>query len=185
MSVPDGTTPKQEAGASGVGGSAGAVNRDASGGQAGAPAEASPGGQAGQPGTGGTSTAGSGGTQETDGGCKTTCDCDGDGVESETCGGTDCDDHDSDVKPGQTKYFEDPMPGSTSFDYNCDGKIETDPSEPLLSCASLAGIGCPTDQGFIDPELPSCGNTGNWGECQKGPVGCKATKLETLKMRCH
>jgi hypothetical protein len=91
------------------------------------------------------------------------CDQDGDGVESEACGGRDCNDADEAVNPGQEEFFPESHNERGSFDYNCDG--DSEPEGPFVECG-LVPTQCPMDgEGFLDPEVP-CGEPGRWGTCQ-------------------
>jgi hypothetical protein len=145
-----------------VGGSAGT---SASGGAGGG------GGSAGAAGNGGS--AGSGGT------CAKTCDCDGDGylAAGAACGGDDCDDHNADVHPGQTAYFDVPTE-SGSFDYNCSGSVEHQYGSTLTCLPVL----CPGGEGYFGA-LPACGASAAWGDC----VGalCSEHTLEQRREGCH
>jgi hypothetical protein len=59
-------------------------------------------------------------------------DADGDGYEDETCGGTDCDDSDSSVNPGEIEVCDD------GVDNNCDGGID----EGCGTTCGLPGDNC-------------------------------------------
>jgi hypothetical protein len=73
--------------------------------------------------------------------------------------GGDCDDANPLVHPGQTTYFSQPYDrgGSPSFDYDCDGKEDADPSATLasqLSCTPIPGSAhCAEDAGYL-PATP-------------------------------
>ncbi|MCA9628712.1 MAG: hypothetical protein KC766_13635 [Myxococcales bacterium] len=163
----------------GIGGSSGSAGAAASGGEAGA-ATGGSGNASGVGGSAGT-IGGSGGS----GACIKPCDCDDDGGQATSCGGTDCDDHDARVFEGQTEYF---IEASTNpkvlFDFDCSGKIERDP--PLdreVSCGLLSLTGC-KGQGFSGT-APTCGVQADWGECRADGLTCKHVKLSTRVMACH
>lgn len=72
----------------------------------------------------------------------------------------DCDDHDARVHPGQTAYFGAPFTnanGEASFDYDCSGKEDPDPSKGAApaNCALLA--------------VGSCGGSGYLPTARTGP----------------
>jgi hypothetical protein len=88
--------------------------------------------------------------------------------------GNDCKDNDDDVRPGQTSYFGVPYrgaDGNDSFDYDCSGSEEGNPSQ-----SSLAN-GC---DGILD--ILNCSGTGYMSEARTGagvnPV-CGSTKVGT------
>ena len=61
-------------------------------------------------------------------------DADGDGYGDETCGGSDCDDNNAFVYPGQTAFSRFPT-SNGSFDYNCDGVVTCiNEGTPLQAC---------------------------------------------------
>jgi len=79
----------------------------------------------------------------------------------------DCNDNDADVHPGQTKYFEDPIPGTTNnFDYDCNGsndkwpeldcQRQTNPVQCQATPLTQAQIS--SQQGWIY-SVPNCGQT--------------------------
>lgn len=165
----DASTAGHHGGAQNVGG-------EAAGG-AGAGGDDSPGG-GGISGAGesGASNAGKGGTDACD-----PCDCDGDGVLSADCNGVDCNDHDQQVKPGQTAYFLEPSPGH-GFDYDCNTTIEYE-EKIELTCDALA---CDeVTQAFIG--TPSCGTeAAEWGRCvARSLLDCSPTVLSHQPVRCH
>jgi hypothetical protein len=177
-------------GATGQGGTlgdgAGGTAGDASAGTNGASGTAGANGASGTAGTaGGTSgTAGTAGQQGTGGACANPCDCDRDGVRAATCsGGTDCDDADANVFPGQMDWFERARSGG-SFDYNCSTRVERE-FEAAVSCMGLlSAVLCnQTAQGFYAP--PPCGQMGAWGGCRYENLSCKQSVLDQRTMRCH
>jgi hypothetical protein len=113
------------------------------------------------------------------------CDRDGDGEQSEECGGGDCDDYDGEVFSTQAEYF-DVVSERRGFDYNCDGNAER--SEPTLTCADDLALCDTTMQGFVDEPPPQCGQEGSWGECVlQGPGGlmCQPQVNEMRRVACR
>lgn len=164
--------------ASTAGGQGGAQNV---GGESGSSAGREPDPSAGE---GGVSASGASGTSgAADGGagaCKS-CDCDGDGALSADCSGEDCNDHDENVKPGQTDFFLEASPGH-GFDYDCSTEIEYE-ARIELTCDPLA---CDeVTQAFIG--TPACGTeNAAWGRCvARSLADCRATVLSYEPVRCH
>ena len=116
------------------------------------------------------------------------CDCDGDGVQGDRCGGPDCDDDDEDVFPGQEKYFTDPS-SRWGFDYDCDGDAEPKYAEPL-DC-SIANTVCDTSiEGFfatitMPDVVPGCSQTGPFGSCVKELGMCQRGEESMETQACH
>jgi len=91
------------------------------------------------------------------------CDVDGDGsLATGTCGGTDCDDNNADVHPGQVAFFT-KATMSGSFDYDCNGQSEPQYASPL-DCTAIT-LDC-VGEGFAD-QLPPCGKSGKWARCNQ------------------
>ena len=83
--------------------------------------------------------------------------------------GTDCNDHNSSVRPGQKSFFSKPVPGTNGFDYNCDGKMER--KYPDKAGCKKQGKKCVgSGWGLF---VPQCGQTGMWMECVKSDYGSK------------
>ncbi len=100
------------------------------------------------------------------------CDEDNDGYKAEgTCGGTDCNDHDSRVNPGQTQFITDVPDAAPWGDWNCDGYKQ--PQYPSVSCN--LGVACDNAQGFSTSE--DCGLVGSFvtcaGLCTKSDAGTR------------
>lgn len=117
------------------------------------------------------------------GGC---CDCDGDGFDAKgACGGTDCDDHSKQAKPGQTAYFgvanPDPVVG---FDWDCNGVAEQDPMLKVLVNCQPIGLPCAPGTGFLGTALPACGQSMAWGTCNQNGLGCVLAPIENKVMTC-
>ncbi len=86
------------------------------------------------------------------------CDKDNDTYIAESCGGTDCDDNDPLVHPGQTFQTIIPDAGSNFGDWNCDGVVEKE--FPTMSCNIAV---CGNTEGFAIAE--GCGVTGQYETC--------------------
>ena len=75
----------------------------------------------------------------------------------------DCNDENGEVRPGQSKFFDKPIPGTAGFDYNCDGKQEqryTQKAKCKKQGKNCVGSGW----GLF---VPACGATGVWLDCVK------------------
>jgi hypothetical protein len=71
---------------------------------------------------------------------------------------TDCADNSPEAHPGQTGYFPTPIPGTSSFDYNCDGDLQKGIAEyPGGSCGFCSG---PTGKGNLCFKNATCGTAG-------------------------
>ena len=68
----------------------------------------------------------------------------------------DFDDDDSNVYPGQKKFFDRPSKGKKIWDYNCDGKIE----HQFTQRGRCKG-GTANPQGWQN-NIPDCGNSAKW-----------------------
>ncbi len=88
-------------------------------------------------------------------------DDDGDGVTSEACGGTDCDDSDPHTHPGADFIDSAPPPGKNG-DWNCDGVV-TKQFPENLDCSSLTATDCATYSGFVTKA--TCGEAANFVAC--------------------
>jgi hypothetical protein len=165
----------------GVGGSSGASGGGTGGTTGGAGGTGgTTGGTGGTGGTTGGTGGTTGGTGGVSGGCAKTCDCDGDKVDSDStaCGGTDCDDDDALVFPGQTKFFNEPSK-TKGYDYNCDKQIETE-FKSTVDC----GLVCSTANQGWNQNVAACGSTAPWGKCAAG-IPCKFSKLEDRTQWCR
>jgi len=128
-------------------------------------------------GTGATS--GSGGT-----GTTSCCDCDGDDVDAMgACGGTDCDDTNDLVYPGQTTYYT--TPNDNGFDYDCNDEPDPFPEWATAVKCGLVGLPCSkAGTGFLDT-VPACGQKGDFGQCAGMFIPCSNQVLEIDKiMKC-
>jgi hypothetical protein len=107
---------------------------------------------------------------------------------------TDCNDDDSRVHPGQAAYFAAgyrTASGSTSFDYDCSGSENEDPSQAkapqncgLLSITFCAGEGYAATARVGQGLSPYCGSS-EWRIC-RGVVLCEnATEVADEPFRCR
>jgi hypothetical protein len=131
--------------------------------------------------------------------CSTGMDVDGDGFTTEgagicAAGAPDCNDNNPLVYPGQTQYFQDPIPPTgNNFNYDCaDGDGDGDPNDkwPTWNCLStitdtnICQDGTPLansfgHQGWSD-SIPSCGQSiinppwgpPTWIDCVSGTRMC-------------
>jgi hypothetical protein len=93
----------------------------------------------------------------------------------------DCNDNNADVFPGQTKYFDLPITGGTSFDYNCNSTEEKE-SPDLVKC-QFTGSSC-SGEGW-QGSVPACGQSGTWVTCVKNGGVCDETPQPAKKQRCR
>ncbi len=111
---------------------------------------------------------------------------DNDTVRALSCGGPDCDDRNSDAKPGQMGWFETPRAGG-SYDYNCNN-LEDREFPTATRCGSLNLTQCVQQpQGFLGT-VPPCAQKGPWGNCRKDSLGllCEDNVITVDKVvRCH
>jgi hypothetical protein len=100
--------------------------------------------------------------------------------------GGDCNDDVETVFPGQTLYFAAPFTtsgGSPSFDYNCSGAEEGDPSQAgtAPNCGILSVLAC-TGQGFVPSNRtgpgvsPICGSP-TLRRCEAEGLACNTVDL--------
>lgn len=100
----------------------------------------------------------------------------------------DCGDANSDVHPGQEKYFGMPRskPGNDApFDYNCDGNVEKKKPDTHDGCTRTQSghLGC-TGAGWDTMSPPDCGKEAKYIACDvAGNCGDKPPKPETQKCR--
>lgn len=109
------------------------------------------------------------------------CDEDGDSYLSMRCAGTDCCDIDSAAHPGETQWFTQ-ADACGSFDYNCDGKQESE-YPASLTCGYVWSVGCipycagascvcggaSCSTGYVGPD-PGCGKSAEYDQCQPANV---------------
>jgi hypothetical protein len=109
--------------------------------------------------------------------------------------GGDCNDDNASVKPSQSSYEPESFTanaGGQSFDYDCSGTEESDPSQfgAVPSCGALSLLGCKGSgfvaTGRIGPGVnPLCGST-SLVSCVSNGVACQAkTATVSEPHRCH
>lgn len=106
-------------------------------------------------------------------GCDVDADHDHDGVPGMACGGSDCNDADPGVFPGQTEVCD-----AAGVDEDCDpatlGGLDADADGHISNqCCNLGGNGlvCGDD---CDDALPGVGAGDDWAHCGGCDVGCSA-----------
>jgi len=109
----------------------------------------------------------------------TGCDCDFDGVPSIACGGSDCDDGDSRVRPGagfltEVTWTSKHVP---MFDWDCNGQVDKQYTVNL-ECSSAPGA-CGMAMGFSGD--PPCGTTGPFVACRTEILGACSKANETAR----
>jgi hypothetical protein len=113
------------------------------------------------------------------------CDEDGDGYLAMTaaCHGTDCCDTDRNANPGQKQFFT-TADACGSFDYDCDGQLETEYGANL-TCTGTGLTGCKGGPGFIGD--PACGTMGPWAAgCQgSGVLACQPAATTSQVQGCR
>ncbi len=143
------------------------------------------GGIAGAPPT--TSSSGGGGTggSPSGSGGASCCDCDGDGVDAigPLCNGTDCNDHNEFVYPGEPTYYT--TANENGFDWDCTNEPEPYPAWSKPITCGFIGLPCNgAGKGFLGT-VPACGQKGNFGECTGTLLPCKEHVIEYDKpMAC-
>jgi hypothetical protein len=113
------------------------------------------------------------------------CDRDGDGYQARgsPCNGTDCCDTDPNANPGQTQFFT-VADSCGSFDYDCDGKLETEYATDI-ACTGTGLTGCKGGPGFVGD--PACGTPGPWASgCQgSGALACQPDSTTSQAQGCQ
>jgi hypothetical protein len=97
--------------------------------------------------------------------------------------GGDCNDQQTTVNPAQQAYFDSPIAGTQSYDYDCDGR-ETLQYRSTADCASAGPANCRDLVGWID-EIPECGARGRWVTCSKVQADCEAIRTEARTQACR
>jgi hypothetical protein len=124
-----------------------------------------------------------GSTHVDEGGCKSACDCDGDGFVHASCDGgpdasLDCDDFDSFIHPGPRGWIQDPWPSTSTWkpegDWNCDSNPEKHFPTGLQCGATSCGA-----QGFEDD--PPCGTESVYYSCSG--FLCPANPIDNGKIQ--
>jgi hypothetical protein len=113
---------------------------------------------------------------------------DGDGFADrygEKACGVDCDDHNKDVFPGQSKFFTFAN-DTTEFDYDCN-RVEEKHFTARARCEDSGGT-CSFSEGWLDA-VPGCGVTARWLKaCTKlatGGCGAAAANIEMRVQECR
>ncbi len=101
---------------------------------------------------------------------------------------TDCNDEDPNVFPGQTKFFDEPIPGRLLFkgdwfDYNCNGRHELEYGyrggcNPQLTVDKV--IYCTRNIGILELPPYNCGETYTLNDC----TSCDDKRAQIV-MRCR
>jgi hypothetical protein len=93
------------------------------------------------------------------------CDCDNDKALAKSCAmGTDCNDNDPLVYPGQMTFFKTKIVGSTDdFDYDCDD-AQTYEIKDVLVCNN--SLNCDQVNLRWKGSVPACGVFGQLGKCK-------------------
>jgi hypothetical protein len=122
--------------------------------------------------------------------CRNTrIDADGDGESATSLGtcGLDCNDNNASVYSAQSSYFATGYTtpsGTSSFDYNCDGKATVEFTDTVR--CMLSGTLCVlVNPGWVS-SVPACGATGKWASaCVKTSLGCLASPQVDRVQGCH
>ncbi len=102
-------------------------------------------------------------------------------------GTTDCNDANPLVVPGQSRWFDTPIPGApmdVDYDYDCNGVEEPEREEGGCTASFFA---CTALPGFLG-DVPACGEDGRiatacaWSRRQGR---CVPTETDTVTQRCH
>lgn len=115
-------------------------------------------------------------------------DLDGDGFDGIVGGGTDCNDDDPLVFPGQPNYFADPSTHTPLYDYNCNG-LEDKQLTQLASYSESSPFGLDfctvTIIGWKD-FVPNCGQYGNYfSTTMDSSSGTCASKTQLRQQFCN
>lgn len=93
----------------------------------------------------------------------------------------DCNDGNASVFPGQSQFFDVPISGGASFDYNCNSNEEKEFPD-LVQC-QFSGSAC-SGEGW-QATVPACGQSGTWVLCVKNGGVCDMSPQPAKKQRCH
>jgi hypothetical protein len=89
---------------------------------------------------------------------------------------------------GYSNSFAANARSNSSWDWNCDGKVETSPTTFVPDCSGAPVGGC-TTKGNQAPLGPAdCGNTESTGTCAPDPVDptqCDWTQKSTIVVKCR
>ncbi|WP_437955198.1 hypothetical protein WME76_27100 [Sorangium sp. So ce119] len=149
----DGGAASSSAGAGGDGG----ATASGSGGEGGAASSSTGAGGDGGAASSSATASGSGGGGTVD------CDVDRDGYRSTACeGGTDCNDENDKVHPGQpSTFYETPISLGGNFDYDCSGREERE--FEAVQCSNVLPL-CTAKTNVFQVDVP-CGGRASFGNC--------------------
>ncbi|WP_437924243.1 hypothetical protein WMF37_35170 [Sorangium sp. So ce291] len=125
--------------------------------------------------TASSSASGSGGGGPVD------CDADDDGYRSKACeGGTDCNDDNALVHPGQpSTFYGTPIATGGGFDYDCSGAEEREFT--AVNCSNLLPL-CGAASNVFQTDVP-CGSQAAFGSCS---ITCQFSVLYAeYRRKCH
>ena len=96
----------------------------------------------------------------------------------------DCNDSSNEVYPKQEHFFKDAMPGTKSYDYNCDKKEERQLKEiSLVNCSKVSGSCKGSGWVLI---VPKCGKSGLYINCVSTPGSSTCSPFPgTATQRCR
>jgi hypothetical protein len=111
------------------------------------------------------------------------CDEDHDGYRALSCdGGNDCCDTDPNAHPTQAMFFGS-QDKCLSWDYNCDGKVETE-FLVNITCSGTGLTGCKGGPGFTSE--PACGAMAPYSTCVgSGALACTASSTMMATQACN
>ncbi|MGK3960540.1 hypothetical protein WMF38_46720 [Sorangium sp. So ce118] len=164
-------------GGDGGGGAGSTASAGGDGGAATASSTASAGGDGGATASSSASSSASG----SGGGGPVDCDADDDGYRSKACeGGTDCNDDNPLVHPGQpSTFYGTPITTEGGFDYDCSGAEEKE--FQAVNCSNLLPL-CGAASNVFQTDVP-CGRRASFGSCS---ITCQFTVLYDEYLRkCH
>ncbi len=117
------------------------------------------------------------------------CDEDGDRFAKigGSCGGLDCDDTNSNVRPNQDYTTLTPLPGTgpgRGGDWNCNGEIEVFGNRGVNpACGGTTATGCVVE-GYV-ADAPACGGTSRYVKCTANGLFCAKTFDQPLPVSCR
>lgn len=117
---------------------------------------------------------------------------------------TDCRDTNDDVFPGQTAYFTDPIPTTSSYDYDCSGTttrryscLPSDGCDSDPRCSARGYLvrnsttnpnGCTflcTGRSCIVTDYPTCGEAALLSTCSERALTCMASRGTSTEQGCR
>ncbi|XXY52226.1 hypothetical protein WME91_13935 [Sorangium sp. So ce269] len=167
------------AGGDGGGGGGAAGSTATAGGDGGATASSSA--TAGGDGGATASSSASSSASGSGGGGPVDCDADDDGYRSKACeGGTDCNDDNPLVHPGQpSTFYGTPIAPGGGFDYDCSGAEEKE--FEAVNCSNLLPL-CGAASNVFQTNVP-CGSQTSFGSCS---ITCQFSVLYAeYRRKCH